>query len=507
MSAARHQAGRRSRAQVAGAALAASVVVLLAAVTTWRATRPRRDLAHAGASAPGIVLLVVDTLRADALEPDAISDGLAHLRTWARDATSFRGTLATSSWTAPSVASILTGRLPTGHGVVEVRPQTRLAGSVRTLASLLHDAGYTTAASTGGGWVSPGTGLASGFQRFETDFDRRRPADVVDGLRATIEPGRPFFFFLHTYAAHDPYGDHFAASQRRCDPAIATDVRTLASALRNDPPSPARRHAFLRAMLTNPCGRLAMVQEVGVAKATHHWLTECRPFLDGGWRDEPGGAEAVADLHRAYRTALAHVDARLAETLEAVDRLPAGTIVVIVGDHGEAFGEHGPVHHGRYVHPEMVRVPLLVRADGLPRGATVDAPCSVADVTPTLLDLAGVPAPSGLDGVSLRRVATGDAPRRAVVSVVAPGETPEDTLDAHLRRVAVRDATWTWTGVLDTRTATWGEDRWYDRVADPDEHRPLATAPDPVAASVVCATRDEVRRVLESRARRGVSGS
>ena len=487
--------------------LTATVGVLLAAVTTWTAMRPRRDLAHAGASAPGIVLLVVDTLRADALEPDATSDGLARLRAWARDATTFDDAIATSSWTAPSVASILTGRLPTGHGVVEVRPHTRLAGSVRTLASLLHDAGYTTAASTGGGWVSPGTGLASGFQRFETDFDRRRPAEVVDGLRATIEPGRPFFFFLHTYAAHDPYGDHYAASQRRCDPATASDVRTLAATLRTDPPSPALRHAFLRAMLTSPCGRLAMVQEVGVAKATHYWLTECRPFLDGGWRDEPGGPEAVAGLRDAYRAALDHVDDRLAETLEAVDRLPAGTVVVVVGDHGEAFGEHGPVHHGRFVHPEMVRVPLLVRADGLPRGAVVTAPCSVADVTPTLLDLAGVPAPSGLDGVSLRRVAAGDAPRRAMVSVVAPGETPEDTLDAHLRRVAVRDAAWTWTGVLDTRTATWSEDRWYDRVADPDEHRPLATPPDPVAAAVVHATRDEVRRVLESRARRGVSGS
>ena len=497
----------RRRPRALAVALATAAALLLTLLTTWSAPGSPDRSTPAGPRVPGIVLLVVDTLRADAIEPDGDTDGLVATRAWARDATVFRDAFATSSWTAPSIASILTGRLPTGHGVLEVGPHTRLAGSVATVATLLRDAGWATAACTGGGWVSPGTGLAAGFERFDADFDSRDPAEVVASLRASLAPGRPFLLFLHTYAAHDPYGDHYAASQRRCDPEPSPGVREVADALRSGVGGPRARQAFLREMLTSPCGRLAVVREVGVTRATRFWLTECRPFLDGGWRDEEGGAETAALLRGAYRRALGHVDRRLSATLAAVDRLPPGTAVVLVGDHGEAFGEHGVLHHGRYVFPELVRVPLLIRSESLPRGTTVDAPCSVADVAPTILDLAGIAAPSRLDGVSLRRVAAGDVPPRAIVSVVAPGDTPEDTLDAHLRRVAVRDARWAWTGVLDTRSAAWGEDRWFDRREDPEEQRPLVEAPSPRDAAAVHATRDEVRRTLEGRARRGVSGS
>ncbi|MFO0931228.1 MAG: sulfatase-like hydrolase/transferase [Planctomycetota bacterium] len=491
---------------------AVGALALLSFVVARAASVRHRPPVAPGIAVPGVVFVVVDTLRADALDADATTDGLARTRTWARDATTFRRALATSSWTAPSVASILTGRLPTAHGVIEVGPRTRLAASVRSLATMLREAGFATAACTGGGWVSPGAGFAAGFDRFDVDFDEQEPAAVLARMGAGNPTGRPFFYLLHTYAAHDPYGDRRAASQRRCSGDPSPEARALATALRGGSVTPELRQAFLREMLASPCGRLAVTREVGVTRATKFWLEDCRPFLDGGWRAEPGGAETVAYLRDAYRAALRHVDDHLAATLDAIDRLPRGTVVVVVGDHGEAFGEHEMLYHGRFVLPEMVRVPLIVRADGLPRGDVVDAPCCLTDLVPTVLDLAGLPVPTDLDGVSLRRAGRPDAPPRALVSVVAPGVTPDDAVDAQLRRVAVRGPATTWTGVLDTTTGTWGADVWYDRTRDPDEHHPLAKAPEPSEAPEVHAARARVREALESRLRGrratgGVSGS
>ena len=500
----------RRRGVFAGAAV--GVLALLAFVVAKAVFAPRAPAVAVGPNVPGVVLIVMDTLRADALDADATTDGLARTRAWARTATTFRHAIATSSWTAPSVASILTGRLPTAHGVIEVGPRTRLAASVRSLATMLREAGFATAACTGGGWVSPGAGFAAGFDRFDVDFDEQEPADAIARLRAGNPSGRPFFWMLHTYAAHDPYGDRFAAARRRCAGDPSPEAKALADAMRRGTVTPTLRQAFLREMLGSPCGRMAVTREVGVTRATKFWLDDCRPFLDGGWRTEEGGPETVAHLREAYRAGLRHVDDRLAATLDAIDRLPAGTVVVVVGDHGEAFGEHDMLYHGRFVFPEMVHVPLLVRAEGLPRGGVVDTPCSLTDLAPTVLELAGVPVPAGLDGVSLRHATRPDARPRALVSVVAPGVTPDDAVDAHLRRVAVRDAAWTWTSVLDTATGTWGPDVWFDRIRDPGEHRPLATAPGPDEAAEVYAARAREREALERRLHGGrgtarVSGS
>jgi arylsulfatase A-like enzyme len=255
------------------------------------------------------------------------------------------------------VASILTGRLPTAHGVIR-SARTRLAASVASLATMLREAGFATAACTGGGWVSPGAGFAAGFDRFDVDFDEQEPAEAIARLRAANPSGRPFFWMLHTYAAHDPYGDRFAAARRRCAGDPSPGAHALADAMRRGAVTPTMRQAFLREMLASPCGRMAVTREVGVTRATKFWLDDCRPFLDGGWRTEEGGPETVAHLREAYRAGLRHVDDRLAATLR-IDRLPAGTVVVVVGDR-QAFGEHDIFYHGRFVFPEMVHVPLLV---------------------------------------------------------------------------------------------------------------------------------------------------
>lgn len=445
-----------------------------------RASRTRVD----PAKIPGIVVLCIDTLRADAMfaEPDA--PGLASLRAFSRSATTFSEAYAPSSWTLPSIASLLTGLDPLHHGVVEMAPGSRLAAAVPTLAERLREAGFFTVASTGGGWVSDDGGLSSGFDRFDADFDRRSgdpdaAARLVRGAVRDAGPDRPFFLFLHTYAAHDPYGDKgdregTSACEREVD-GLLYDLQT---ALESGTPVPADlRQRFLLDSFGDPCRRRAIDARIGALASGRAWLDGCRDWLDGAWRAETGGPAAVRALRLAYRKGLRHVDGRVRAVLDAVESLPPDTIVVVAGDHGEAFGEHGPLHHGRFLFREFVHVPLVVRARGLAPGALVETPCSLVDLVPTLLDLCGLPRTTPLDGESLLARARSGVVR----SVVAPAHDAGDR-ERHLRRIAVRDATAAWIGTLDIRTIDWVEERAFDRRADPEERSPLSALPAATAA-------------------------
>lgn len=458
--------------------------------TTVRRPRPAAPAPAATARVPGIVLVCVDTLRADALEADAASDGLPSVRAWARRATAFSDAIAPSAWTLPSVASLLTGLHLTTHGVLELSADARLAGAVPTLATTLQRAGFSTAACTGGGWVSPENGLGTGFDRFHVDFDRRPPSQAIVRFAKETAPDRPFFLFLHTYGAHDPYGDKTPMFTGPCGDADASLTSALAEAVTARRPLVGElRHRFLRAFLGDPCAHATLLAGLGHTNASNLWLEDCRGWADGGWRDEPGGPETCDALRVAYRRGLAATDRRLGELLEALDAFPPETVVILTGDHGEAFGEHGVVHHGRYLFGELVHVPLLVRAPGFPGGTVVAGPCSLVDVAPTCLELAGIAPGSPTDGMSLVGAAMGARTPRTVRSTVAPGDAAAGGVERQRRRTSVRDATLAWIGTLDLPSMTWVEDVWFDRHDGVEAPTPRATPPTPTPAFL-----DEVAR-------------
>ncbi|MCC6552185.1 MAG: sulfatase [Polyangiaceae bacterium] len=138
-------------------------------------------------------------------------------------------------------------------------------------------------------------------------------------------------------------------------------------------------------------------------------------FLDAHAPYDLAGAEG-SDLER-YLGELALVDAEIGRITDAIDAagLRERTALIVSADHGEAFGEHGARFHGVTLYEELVRVPLLVRAPGVaPR--RVDAPVSLVDLGPTILDLAGLPAPGSFMGATLAPLLRGGAarPRRPV---------------------------------------------------------------------------------------------
>ncbi len=305
---------------------------------------------------PHIVLLDLDTLRADRLGCyGAPRDTSPRIDAWAAEqAVLFEDCMASSSWTLPSTATLLTGLLPYQHGVD--RPSLRLSPQHQPLAQRLADAGYETWGVAEGGYVSASFGFDLGFDTFETRRSQEPDWDAVLDRLAVRNSERPLFLLLHTYLAHAPY----EPDPRWVDPAYA--------------------------------GPLAGAEVDADNVFAPHRL--------GQLELDPADGAYVAAL---YDAGVARLDAVVGAFLERLDEVlpPAHTLVVITSDHGEELLDHGGLDHGLTLYDEVLRVPLIVRFPGR-RSARETAPVSLADVVPTVLDVVGLPRSSGLSGRSLR---------------------------------------------------------------------------------------------------------
>jgi arylsulfatase A-like enzyme len=144
------------------------------------------------------------------------------------------------------------------------------------------------------------------------------------------------------------------------------------------------------------------------------------------YRRAPGAPDFGDDLIDMYDSAIASTDALLGPLFDRLDQpgYRDRVVVTALSDHGEAFGEHGFNYHGQNVHDETVRIPMVMRVPGLPARRLGDAPVSHLDVTPTLLNLAGLPQLPGSLGHDLTAALTGgalDADRHVFVEHAYPG--------------------------------------------------------------------------------------
>jgi arylsulfatase A-like enzyme len=322
---------------------------------------------------PNVLVYVIDTLRADHLGCYGYRRPTSpRIDAFARSGIVFTRAVAQSSWTLPSIGSILTGRTPPQHGAVS--PEHGLRLRVPTLAELLRAHGYTTAAFVTNYLGSDVFGLGRGFStfRFYREQGSRRAAVYLrsDALFRRVRrwlaraPREPFFLYVHATDPHFPY----------------------------DPP---RR--FARPFVSRAAeGERARV------------LAEGRPLHNGreewGTRPAPVDARTVGLLGDLYdgeiRMADEYFGALLA--LLAERGLLERTLVVLTSDHGEEFGEHGGIAHGQTLHGEVLNVPLVVRLPGGVRGGSrVERLAQHADIVPTVLDAAGLPPLAASEGQAL----------------------------------------------------------------------------------------------------------
>ncbi len=347
-------AGRRWRLLGAGASVAA--LALAAALFLRRGPEPSARPAPAAAHRTSLVLVSIDTLRADHLGAYGYARATSpHFDAFAREGTLFERAYAASTWTLPSHTSMLSGLSPFRHGAVDA--ETRIPDDVPLVAETLRAQGYQTLGAVGGPFLGSRFGFARGFDRWlerpksGTDPDAYQK-EVLSAL-ALLHP--PFFAFVHYMSVHSPYTPPPEFNRFVPSGAAAVDTRV---------------------------GRLRRLADEGRGRA----LT-------------PAELETLVGL---YDGEILAMDDRLGQTLALLDRLyGADVIVVVTSDHGEEFEEHGNLIHGRTLYDDVLHVPLAVRGPGVLPGRRVADMVSLLDVAPTLLEWAGVPPSDSLDGRSL----------------------------------------------------------------------------------------------------------
>jgi choline-sulfatase len=303
-----------------------------------------------------IVMISIDTLRSDHL-PAYGYDGVETpaIDALRRDAILYERAYSHTPLTLPAHVSLLTGRLPTRHGVRDNIGYDFDASKHPYLPALLREAGYATGGAVSAYVLRGATGMGDSFDFYE-DGVSWRPTEVMgnsqrsgretarlalDWLRTLESPSsKPFFLFLHLYEPHTPY----------------------------TPPEP-----FAARYRASP--------------------------YDG----EIAEADAI-------------VGQILDELKER--GLYDKSIIVLLSDHGEGLGDHGEAEHGIFLYREALQVPLLVKLPDSRRGGTsVAAPAQLVDLPPTLLRLTGREIPTGpmaMDGGSLLDLEKEGIPERVI---------------------------------------------------------------------------------------------
>ncbi len=317
---------------------------------------------RSGARRPNVLLYLIDTLRADRVGAYGSKSGLTpRIDALARQGVVFENTTAASSWTKPSTATILTGLPPAVHGATRI--DRRLPPAVQTLAEVLRDAGSRTGGWSANAHVTAATGFAQGFERFEflNELARGEALDAralawLDEAPAALDGNpAPFFLYIHAIDPHAPY----------------------------DPPEDLRRR--FAGSVPSGSGSLAKVEEVYRA-------------LD---RRRPEAQALLARMPPLYDAEVAAIDRSFGGLLDELDRRGrlAETLVVVISDHGEEFGEHGGLGHGKTLYREVLDVPWILRLPGLTAGRRIATPAAHLDVMPTILGALGIPAGADLRGI------------------------------------------------------------------------------------------------------------
>ena len=367
----------------------------------YREYRAVASLPPTPAKVPDILFIVLDTVRSDPVGSGAEPfESLPCFQRLAASGVTFKLAQAPSSWTLPSHASMFTGLLPGQLSADWGRP---LDQRFHTLAEALASHGYLTAGFVANThYCSRWTGLDQGFAHYEDygfsciefvlcstlgrriywspwvarlgHYERharksaeRVNADFLDWLSRCNR--RPYFAFLNYFEAHHPYL----------------------------PPPPFDEH------------RPRSFEE-GLGFRHWWWIDKLRL-----------PPEHVELAQKAYGDCLRYVDWQLGLLLDELNRRGElnHTLVVVVSDHGEHFGEHGLFLHGNSLYQPLVHVPLAIRWPGrVAAGRGIDVPVSTRHLPATIMDLVGLAADSRLPGEPLTRLLEPETP------VPAPARSP-----------------------------------------------------------------------------------
>ena len=300
---------------------------------------------------------------------------------------SFETAVASSSWTKPTTATILTGLTPNVHGMTDYyeyntiiskgfEPKRTLSDDVVTIAECLKEAGYATSCRNNNIHASQFFNMTQGFDDCPLvtgQTDTPKMLKSFSDWLGSLDKKQPFFFFMLTRDAHIPYLPSYEYYRKfsRSDSQVG--------------PKMLRNYAFgLRKHVAD-----LEKKKVAVPDAVK------RDFID------------------LYDAELAQLDNALREIPRILDKhgVSSNTLVILTADHGERlFGQHGYLGHSRvFMGEEVLQVPLVFSGAGIPQGVRIKDIVRTIDLYPTIASIAGADAPDMIQGRSLVPYFRGEA--------------------------------------------------------------------------------------------------
>jgi len=314
---------------------------------------------------PNIILITLDTTRADRLGCYGYRRRTSpNIDKLAEKSILYTRAIAPSSWTLPSHASLFTGKFTSSHGARydpdgpllltnaikgpkswDAYRARGLAQNEVTLAEMLRDTGYTTAAEVGGPWLKRVFGLNKGFDYYNDSqistvngrLANQVTASALNWLKRARE--KEFFLFLNYFDPHGPY----------------------------NPPE-----AFALRFLP-------------------------KDMYFAGRKPTPAESSALYDAEILY---MDHYIGQFLQKLKD-DNLYDNTLIIVTSDHGELFGEHGKFGHGHYLYQEELHVPLLIKYPaGEMSPKRMDLQLQLTDILPMICERVGIAIPGNIQGTS-----------------------------------------------------------------------------------------------------------
>ncbi len=344
---------------------AAALAVLLALGLCGCSHKPQRR-----AGPPNVLLISVDTLRADRLGCYGYERPTSpFLDEFAEEAALFENAIVNCHSTGPSHTTMLTGLYQETHRVqwdprlYRLHKGWAVPAGAPMLQEILRENGYETLGVTEDGYVGRSFGFARGFHRFRDD----QPRDVRSSAQALMEfvrqrksPEKPLFLFFHTYQVHGVY-----RSPERYRRELARHVR--------------------------------LPGEGDLWKRVDYIITE---YMNRARELDP---RTIASLSRLYDAAIRYADDALRDLLADLEDegfFDGEYLIVITADHGEEFGERGGLQHRGVLFEELIHVPLIIRGTRIPAGRRTDL-AATADIAPTILRYCGIDPPAWMPGRDL----------------------------------------------------------------------------------------------------------
>jgi len=332
----RTQSAQRTQKGFGFAALAALIAV--AAAAWFFSSRGSPPLTSGACRGCNVLLITIDTLRADRVGAFGGPAGL----TPSLDRLASEGIQLTRAYTAapltlPAHASILTAASPPVHGL-RTNGLFRLGPAIPTLATVLKGAGYRTGAFVGSFVLDARFGLNRGFDEYDDRYGEKRAGDPAEG------------------------------AERRGEEVIKPALAWINATASAQPPAPSPWFAWV------------------------HLYDPHEPYR---------APEPYASQHQPYDAEVAYADAMVGRLIAGLPQgVLDRTAIMVAADHGESLGEHGERSHGVFIYDVTMRVPWIIRTPGL-RHAVSDDLVRLIDLAPTMLDLVGVAGPPEFEGRSL----------------------------------------------------------------------------------------------------------